>query len=291
MNRRAAGRRALLALMALAAGGCVTTGCWRDKTPPGMQYRMQELTTPRPNRVHVLRVDLSNPAIYPAAILADDPDGDGPAEATLTSPLKLASRAPVLAFINANPWRALPDAKGNQDTGWHDGQAVDILGLAASAGRERSAPRSGGASVWVGPQGRLAFGDVAAGVRPGEGIGGFQKIVEQGAVVAPEGNAVHPRTAVGADRSGKVAWLVVVDGRQPGYSEGMTLRELAGIMRGLGCWTATNLDGGGSTIMGIVGTEGQMRIVNGPSDRRMGSAHIRPVPIILTIQRRPSGRK
>ena len=38
---------------------------------------------------------------------------------------------------------------------------------------------------------------------------------------------LHPRSAVGFSRNGRYLYLVVVDGRQPLYSEGMTLAELA----------------------------------------------------------------
>ena len=38
---------------------------------------------------------------------------------------------------------------------------------------------------------------------------------------------LHPRSAVGYSRNGRYLYLVVVDGRQPHYSEGMTLAELA----------------------------------------------------------------
>ncbi len=55
--------------------------------------------------------------------------------------------------------------------------------------------------------------------------------------------------------------IVTVDGRQPGYSEGMTLSEFAKFLLSLGCTDAMNLDGGGSTTMVVRG-----RIVNSPSD-------------------------
>jgi exopolysaccharide biosynthesis protein len=58
----------------------------------------------------------------------------------------------------------------------------------------------------------------------------------------------HARTAVGvlADKR----WIfVVVDGKQPGYSLGMTMTELAELMHSLGCIDALNLDGGGSSTM------------------------------------------
>ncbi|MBW3622524.1 MAG: phosphodiester glycosidase family protein [Armatimonadetes bacterium] len=68
-----------------------------------------------------------------------------------------------------------------------------------------------------------------------------------------------PRTAVGRTRDGRLL-MVTVDGRQP-MSAGMTLSELADLMLRLGCETAINLDGGGSTAMAVQG----MR-VNSPSD-------------------------
>ncbi|MDO5285578.1 MAG: phosphodiester glycosidase family protein [Actinomycetia bacterium] len=58
----------------------------------------------------------------------------------------------------------------------------------------------------------------------------------------------HPRTAIGMVSPGHVV-MVVVDGRSPGYSRGVTLPELATIMAGLGCQVAYNLDGGGSSAM------------------------------------------
>ena len=59
----------------------------------------------------------------------------------------------------------------------------------------------------------------------------------------------HPRTAAGVTRDGRTLLLVVVDGRQPGWSIGATLPELASLLIEAGAWTALNLDGGGSTTM------------------------------------------
>lgn len=58
----------------------------------------------------------------------------------------------------------------------------------------------------------------------------------------------HPRTVLGYYEPGHYCF-VVVDGRQPGYSEGVTLQNLAKLMQDLGCKRAYNMDGGGSAIM------------------------------------------
>jgi hypothetical protein len=70
-----------------------------------------------------------------------------------------------------------------------------------------------------------------------------------------------PRTAVGQRADGKIL-LVAVDGRQPGYSAGMTNFELALAMTQLGAVSASALDAGGSTTMAFDG-----RLLNRPSDR------------------------
>ena len=80
-----------------------------------------------------------------------------------------------------------------------------------------------------------------------------------------QGNAFdttrHPRTAVGIKNDGE--WVfVVVDGRQPGKSIGMSLSEMTELMLSLGCRYALNLDGGGSSTMYLKG-----EVVNSPADR------------------------
>ena len=87
----------------------------------------------------------------------------------------------------------------------------------------------------------------------------------------------NPRTAVGATADGRLL-IVTVDGRQPGHSVGMSLRELAELFVRLGARSAINLDGGGSTTMVIDGT-----IVNRVSDPQE-----RRVPTALLVLREPA---
>lgn len=77
----------------------------------------------------------------------------------------------------------------------------------------------------------------------------------------------NPRTAVGI-RDNKL-YMVTVDGRQPGYSDGMNLYELAELLLSHGVKDAINLDGGGSTTM-VARKQGEVsaKVVNNPSDGR-----------------------
>lgn len=70
----------------------------------------------------------------------------------------------------------------------------------------------------------------------------------------------QPRTAVGVIDDNHLVF-VVVDGRDTGYSRGVTMTELAKIMQSLGATTAYNLDGGGSSTMYFNG-----EVINRPSN-------------------------
>lgn len=87
--------------------------------------------------------------------------------------------------------------------------------------------------------------------------------------LAPRG----PRSAVGQRADGGLL-LVATDGRQPGYSIGMTNFELAQAMVRLGAVRAMALDGGGSTTLAFEGT-----VLNRPSDGRE-----RPISTALMLQ-------
>jgi len=82
--------------------------------------------------------------------------------------------------------------------------------------------------------------------------------------IATAGRA--PRSALGIRADGSIL-LLAADGRQSGYSAGLTVTELAELLRAEGCLWAANLDGGGSTIMGVKTTgSATAAVVNSPSD-------------------------
>ena len=112
-------------------------------------------------------------------------------------------------------------------------------------------------------------------------VGGWPRLIVNGESIADSVDRVegtfprfsvtrHPRTGVGFSRDSSTLYLVTVDGRSES-SSGMSLAELAALMRALGIYQGMNLDGGGSTTMVIRG-----RVVNSPSDstgeRTVGNA-------------------
>lgn len=78
-------------------------------------------------------------------------------------------------------------------------------------------------------------------------------------VISTRDSRREPRTAIGMISPLHYV-IVVVDGRQPGYSEGISLQSLQQLFVDLGAQTAINLDGGGSTEMWFNG-----EILNSPA--------------------------
>src|SRR5262249_14929207 len=76
----------------------------------------------------------------------------------------------------------------------------------------------------------------------------------------------HPRTAVGLTQDGNTLLLFVVDGRQPNYSEGATIKELTAVAIQYGAYSALNLDGGGSSTLVVESTSGIPVVLNSPID-------------------------
>jgi hypothetical protein len=112
-------------------------------------------------------------------------------------------------------------------------------------------------------------------------VGGWPVLVRDSVSLAAQADSLertapsfsaarHPRSAIGTSEGGRILWLIAVDGRQTA-SAGMTLVELADLMRELGITEGLNLDGGGSTALWVAGT-----VRNRPSDptgeRTVGNA-------------------
>lgn len=98
-------------------------------------------------------------------------------------------------------------------------------------------------------------------------VGGQRYLVAEG-VVTPGLDDVtrRPRTALGFSADGSTLFLATVEGGSTA-SSGLTLREMAELMKGFGAASAMELDGGGSSAMvaRLPGTEG-LTLLNRPSD-------------------------
>lgn len=247
--------------------------------PSPVVYWHETRTAPRPLQIHLLRVDLHSSHCEIIALIADDPDGDGPADSQLEKPLVLASRRGIMAAVNANAFDLVPPPPPGTNRKWIEHSPINILGWAQEGSRLISPPQRGEMSFWIDPKGRGHIGDLSAVEDARAAVAGFGSLIRDGSLTDTAVMPLHPRSAVGVDGDGWTMWMVVVDGRQPGYSEGMSTGELAALMKELGCRYALNLDGGGSSVLLLAEDGKPLSIRNRPSD--VGT---RPVPVLLGVR-------
>ncbi|WP_425509091.1 phosphodiester glycosidase family protein [Xanthomonas vesicatoria] len=128
------------------------------------------------------------------------------------------------------------------------GQGVTAEGLAIGDGHLDSAAATGDARVDAAfcvsarNAARIVRGCCPPGTRLGVGAGPLLllggKRQPREASRADYYDGAEPRSALGLDRAGKTLWMVVADGRQPGYSAGMTLDALTAVLQRLGASVA-----------------------------------------------------
>jgi hypothetical protein len=228
----------------------------------GVQYERRVTRSPRPMVMHIISIDLQTPGIQ-LLVTPGDPKAELPLQARTTS--QFLKQFGLQIAINGDgftPWYA------NHLFSYypHAGDPVAPIGFAASQGEVYSADTDREPTLYLSRNNRVSF-RIPNG-RIYNALSGNLMLVEAGQILqlpALEENVrPDPRTAVGVDKSGRRLYLVVVDGRMPGYSEGITLQELAELLLSAGAHFAMNLDGGGSSTLAVQSPGGSPRLLNSP---------------------------
>jgi len=251
----------------------------------GVTYRRIVEYLPRPLIAHVIIIDTKTAKL---SFLVTPPDskGDTPLNARTTS--QFLDEFGVQIAINGDgftPWWSRSPA----DYYPHAGDPVMPLGLTASKGDiyTEGVPKEVGVepTLYISRRNALSFNR-----RPGNvfnAISGDRMLVEKGKVVdGLDDIELDPRTAVGLNKNGRFLILIVVDGRQPFYSNGATFTKLAELLIAQGANIAMSLDGGGSSTLVMEGKNGEPLIMNSPIDNYIPGRE-RPVANHLGIRINP----
>jgi hypothetical protein len=224
----------------------------------GVKYIRERRNSPRPLVIHVVKVDLRLRSIQ-VLVTAGDPDNELPLKALTTS--RFARQYGVQVAINGDgfqPWRA----NSFLDYYPHNGDRVAPIGFAASRGIAYTAETDIEPILYISRTNQAQFNNKIGNLY--NAISGNIMIVRSGQVEPDLTDNLDPRSAVGLSKSGKEMILMVVDGRQKGYSEGVSLNELARLMIEMGAFHAMNLDGGGSSTLVMMKPGGNPEVLNSP---------------------------
>src|SRR5690349_5100702 len=288
MNTRRLTRTILgiLIAMGLCLGGYLVYDRGRPAPIPmkqtlyeGVTYRRIVRYFPRPMIAHVLTIDTKAKGIEFLVTPADS-EGETPLKARTTS--QFLEEFNLQIAINGggfSPWWSHSPA----DYYPHVDDSVAPFGFTASDGKVywTTAETEGiPPALFISRRNVISFNNKPNRVHTA--ISGDRMIVLKGAI-APDldGQELDPRTAIGINRNGRYLYLVVVDGRQPFYSDGATFTELAQLLIDQGAYAGMSLDGGGSSTM-VVEEDGGHRILNSPIDHYIPGTE-RPVGTHLGI--------
>jgi hypothetical protein len=258
----------------------------------GVTYERHVRNQPRPLLFHVIQVDLTAPGID-FLVSPPQPTDKGLETSADTVPGFLA-RHQVQVAVNGSyffphqvrsPFNYYP----------HVGDGTNTMGVGISNGDRYSQAEAGWAALCIVSNRDIRITDRDCPANTQQGIAGDIQFIkgaqlyQKGWVMLPE-NVVDqmPRTAIALNQHATKLWMVVVDGRQKGYSEGVTLAELADFLIGLGADQAINLDGGGSSTLAIE-HQGQPQVLNAPFQARV-PMNLRPVANQLGLYARPLDR-
>ncbi|MBW4663421.1 MAG: phosphodiester glycosidase family protein [Chroococcus sp. CMT-3BRIN-NPC107] len=242
---------------------------------PGIIYQRQARSTPRRIMLHVVTIDLTTPNLR-FLVTPGTPSKNGKEiKARTTSNfvrefgVQLAINGSFfLPFYERSPWNYYP----------HEGDRVNILGQAISNGNIYSPGERIWTALCIAPDNSSQIQAEKCKEGTAQAVAGNRRLVDQG-VAVPLDSALKPRfmpcTAVGVNKEGNKLWLVIVDGRQPFYSEGVNLAQLIDIFIELGVYTALNLDGGGSATL-VTTVNGEPKVLNAPIHTRIPTRQ-RPV--------------
>lgn len=288
-------RFGLLLLVVLLLVG-VAAGFWYYNRPrphstveilyQGVTYIRDIRNKPRPVNVHIIKVDLTTPGI--AFLVTPGPtNAERPLNTRKTS--DFLAEFELQVAINGDFFEPVFSST-SLDYYFSGDTSVEVRGFAASRGDIYSQGRRSAPTFYISAGNHVSF------TPPPEGdiynaISGSVLFIQNGSITLPQRTAPyiieqHPRSALGLDQSGRYLYLVVIDGRQPNFSEGVTMHEFAEILLEHGVYHALNLDGGGSSTLVIEDKNSKPRILNSPIYRRVPGRE-GPVANHLGVYARP----
>ncbi len=245
----------------------------------GVSYERVSQREPFPLVYHVVRISLDAPGL---SFFVTPPDLEGEFELRAQTTTQFLRKHQLQLAINGNffypshannPWDYYPVS----------GEPVAVLGEAASSGDQYSSRATHYIPVSISDENTILFGEAEGGYN----ILAGKYIDLTTPVNPPESNGQRlPRTAFALDRDSNTLILLVADGRQPNYSEGLSLEELRELLIALGADEAINLDGGGSSTLVMQLPDGRTRVLNSPIHTRIPGRE-RPVANHLGIYAPP----
>jgi hypothetical protein len=232
----------------------------------GVVYDRVSYQIPRPMVVHIITVDLerAKPTFFttpPVAGLSYPYRAQSVSTFLKQHKLQIAVNADFFKpYWGRGPWDYYP----------HFGDPVYTRGFSIHKSKVVTPENCYRPSIFFSDDNRVSFDKDE--FKPYHAISGEAIYLHKGewCIKEPDKSywrtSLQPRCTVGLSTDKTKFMIMVIDGRQPGYSEGATVKEMAGIAARYGAGTMLDLDGGGSETLVKEGKDGEPTILNCPID-------------------------
>lgn len=222
----------------------------------GIDITRAQFSMPRLIKAHAIRIDLQEPGLQ-IVVKGGNGQPDGQTFSEYASDFLRREKVQVaVTACSFTPDTAIPGTTVR----------LDNLGIADSKVFSPQAANLDSLLILPGLKARMyRHGDSSADHnRAVAGVGGMWITLNKGTNVAEDLSA-ESASVSGVSADGRFLYWLVVDGRQPGYSEGATPAETADLIKGLGASDALNMDGGSMVTLVTAGGWRGYHLVNSPS--------------------------
>jgi exopolysaccharide biosynthesis protein len=207
-------------------------------------------------------------------------------------------------FYNANPGGSDPTSEGIPCEVYGLQICTGVVVSAQSSADYSGDPRAASLLFTTNKQPMFVFRNLPPGTNTAgiyTAVTGYYPIVSNGVNIGaaainsyPDSwiHQVQPRTAYGVSQDNRYLFIMTIDGRQSGYSDGALDVETGYWMTNCGAWNAINMDGGGSTALYMADSIGNPVALNHSSylpaygrERYIGShlgVFAKPIPGLFT---------
>ncbi len=237
----------------------------------GISYKREVRSLPHPVMLHLVNIDLTEPGI--GVFVTPGTQQSDKMETNARTASQFLEEFKLQLAINANffypfeenaPWDYFPK----------NGDRVNNVGQAISNGKVYSESNSKFPVLCFAANNRARI--IASGACPKgtqQGVAGNKILIQNGkATTIDKYNSQdlknYSRVVAALDKKGEKLWLLLVDGKQRFYSEGLKASEVQEILLNLGVDIALNLDGGGSTTLAIA-TPAGAKVLNAPFQNKI----------------------
>ena len=232
---------------------------------PGVHYQKIRLKEPRPVLVHVVKINIDQPSLD-FFVTPGKVGKQIPARKTST----FLKEFNALVAINGGTFSPHKD-RHLLDYSPHEFEPSKPTALSISNGIKYSEPQDRWPVICIEEDKNISMHDTNCPDKTVHALAGVRWAVKDGEVVKHKiakntKDTLEPRTALALSKDKASLWMIVVDGKQPWYSEGFTQFELAKFLeKELKVYNAIELDGGGSSTLVGKGFFGTSLTLNSPT--------------------------